>query len=102
MRTLCILGACMLLAGCGRPVDSPASAMVGRQVEVQFRRDALGTASPNPVPPATGEINGAAVHMFGTLRKAQADWILLASDGDEYVVPTHAILYLKFVKPPAK
>ncbi|MBI3839393.1 MAG: hypothetical protein HY288_15855 [Planctomycetia bacterium] len=76
--------------------EPPINSKIGQQCEVQFRRDALGTAANLPVSPQTGEINGASVHIYGKLKRVIGEWIVLGDDKAEYVIPTHAILFLKF------
>jgi hypothetical protein len=90
---LCIAA---VFLGCSPPVSSPVTDRVGQSCEVQFRRDGLGAAAPSGISPKTGEFNGMPMNMYGTLKRAQVDSILLNDGQFEYLIPMHAILYLKF------
>jgi hypothetical protein len=100
MKACQLVGLCLIaaLSGCGGPGPSPLNGHVGQDCDVQFRRDALGAATPNGISPETGEYNGSVVHMLGTLKKAQADAIVISDGQSEYVIPMHAILYVKFAE----
>jgi len=89
------LGA-MLLAGCSQNAEMPAHSRIGDTCAVQFRRDALGAAAPNGIPPNTGSMNGAEMALHGTLRSAYSDWIVISDGRVDQVIPTHAILYVQF------
>lgn len=98
--SLPILFAAMTLCGCHRPPGSPVRRMVGQKVKVQFRRDALGAATPNGIPPTTDGQNGAETMMIGALKTADRDWIVIERENSEYMIPTQAILSLEFSLPP--
>jgi hypothetical protein len=105
MKTLSIVGLCvaMMLSGCGGGTESLANGRIGQRCVVQFRRDALGSAAPVPIGPDTDNINGAEVTISGTLKRVQAEAILITTDKAEYLIPMAAILCLKFELPtPAK
>ncbi len=70
---------------------------------IQFRRDTLESVPPVPIGPDTDNINGSEVTISGTLKRVQADVILITTDKAEYLIPIPAILCLKFELPtPAK
>jgi len=70
---------------------------IGESCTVQFRRDALGTASTNPVPPLTGSMNGAETTVAGTLTAVKEDWIILKHrDNRELWIPMSNVLLLMF------
>jgi hypothetical protein len=98
MNACFALGLCgaIMLSGCGSTPDSLANSKIGQKCEVQFRRDALGLASPSPTSPDTGNFNGADVAINGTLKKAQADSILVSTPKADYLIPMRAVLCLKF------
>ena len=54
----------------------------GSTVIVQIRRDALGTAAANPVPPLTISMNGASTQVSGKLVSIDRNWIVLTDAGD--------------------
>jgi hypothetical protein len=98
MKISYLAGLCiaMTLLGCNQPLESPARFRIGQNCEVQFRRDALGAAAPNGIPPNTSSMNGAIMNIVGTLSKADANWVVVTNNSKEYMIPTHAVLYLGF------
>jgi hypothetical protein len=105
MKTLSIMGLCgaMMISACGGGSKPLANAKIGQRCVVQFRRDALGSASPVPIGLDTDNINGSEVTIGGTLKRVQADAILITTTKADYVIPMPAILCLRFELPtPAK
>jgi hypothetical protein len=87
----------LLLVGCDTP--SAVGARIGRNCEVQIRRDLLGTSSNLPVGVDTQNINGAAVALSGKLTEDSADYVVLtlpepAMPPREYIVPRSSILFI--------
>lgn len=85
---------------CGGPVepklDPEANPPLGKNVTVQFRRDALGAAASSPVPPFSGMHNGAETSVSGKLKNVTPEWIVLDRNGSETWVPKTAILLLHY------
>jgi hypothetical protein len=104
MRFTVLVCLMLLSAGCGSTInlkiEPPITAKIGQRCIVQFRRDALGTAAPTPVPPTTGSLNGAEVTIAGELKKVNPGWIVVAAERVEYVIPTDAILMVTFDRLP--
>lgn len=72
---------------------------VGERCKVQFRRDALGAANPNGVPPLTDSMNGADTSVFGTLTFADETWVVVNNETTgEMWIPTSTVLLLQFPK----
>lgn len=69
--------------------------MDGKNVRVQFRRDALGAAASLPVPPTTGEINGAATCVVGKLTKAEGNGIVIGPEERPKWIPREVILFVE-------
>lgn len=103
-----LLSACVVLAGCETHDETrieehrgtrskmyspilPAST----QCAVQFRRDALGAASNNPIPAETDNYNGAQVSLTGTLKGMSPEWIIVNQGETDYWIAKDAILMLK-------
>lgn len=95
---------CLILSvcfwGCGRSSKGSVSSetlskMIGNTVRVQFRRDMLGAASPIPISPMTGEINGASTTLVGTLTKVECDAIVVEVDGRLHWVPQEVVLLIQ-------
>ena len=93
---LCVLFIGVVLVGCTKQM--PEQPPAGSSVTVQFRRDALGSATANAVPPTTDSINGAGVSMSGTLTKINRDWAVLESAGKEFWISRTAILLIRVNK----
>ena len=68
---------------------------MGKNVRVQFRRDALGAAAALPISPTTGEINGASTTVVGTLIRVEADAIVVDSQGRPKWIPREVILLVE-------
>jgi hypothetical protein len=81
--------------GAGRSGASPLSALVGRSVRVQFRRDALGLAAPAPVPPTGQGPGGRAVSVSGVVRSATGGWLVLEGDKGRYYVSLTSVLMIE-------
>lgn len=94
------LVAVMIVSGCGSGQDPDLSASelrqwTGKNVRVQFRRDALGAAASLPVPPTTGEINGAATCVVGKLIKADRNGIVIGPEERLKWIPREVILFVE-------
>ncbi len=89
---LALLGS-VVFTGCGKQ-DVPAL-QVGKACTIQFRRDALGAASHNPVPPTTNNMNGADTSIDGTLKRATAEWVVIDRKGRELWIPKSVILLIE-------
>jgi hypothetical protein len=74
------------------PPDPPHS----KPCTIQFRRDALGAAAANPVPPLSDTINGADTSISGTLKHSSAEWAVLERNGQEVWIPKSVILLIQF------
>lgn len=96
-----LAGLAFMFAGC-MPVGEAAGSTVigakfGKQCTVQFRRDALGAASPCPVPPLTNSLNGAETSVSGTLTRADDDWIVIdRGTNGELLIAKSSVLLLRF------
>ncbi len=91
------------MAGCESKTPSAQSSTnriypkAGAYCTVQFRRDALGASANLPIPPTTGNINGAAVCVTGKFSKMNEDWVILTEgDSREIWIPRSVILLIKF------
>ena len=91
--------AAAFMSGCNNTPEPMAVTKVGQRCAVQFRRDALGAAAQNPIPPETDASNGAEVTIVGTLKRVQADGVLIDTGRFEYIIPMHSILSLRFDLP---
>jgi hypothetical protein len=94
------LAAVMIVSGCGSRQDGDLSTSelrqwTGKNVRVQFRRDALGAAASLPVPPTTGEINGAATCVVGKLMKAERAGIVIGPEERPKWIPREVILFVE-------
>ena len=72
---------------------------LGDRCKVQFRRDALGAAASNPVPPTTDNINGVDVSMIGTLTDITPEAVVVSNHGTserDHWIPLNSILFLQF------
>ena len=71
--------------------------LVGRNVKVQFRRDALGLSATSNAPvPITGQgPGGRAVSINGTVRSASGGWLVLEREQASYWIPQAAILLIE-------
>jgi hypothetical protein len=90
----------ILFMTCGGPVepklDPDANPPLGKNITVQFKRDALGAAASSPVPPMSGMHNGAETSIAGTLKNVTPEWIVLDRNGSETWIPKTAILLLHY------
>ena len=50
---------------------------VGKDCHVYFRHDILGAAGDHPRAALIDEVNGARVSVVGTLKRADADWVVV-------------------------
>lgn len=93
-RLLATAAAAVALAGMAGCAGGPPT---GRTVQVQFRRDALGTASTSPVPPTTGNFNGGDTSVSGTLRSADGGWVVVDNPANHqtYWIPRGAVLLIQ-------
>ena len=85
----------------GATGPSPLAALVGRHVRVQFRRDALGSAAPAPIPPTGQGPGGRAVSVTGIVRSASGGWIVLERDKGTYYVSLASVLMIEQMDGPA-
>ena len=76
------------------PVGAHLPNWVGKNVEVQFRRDALGAAAALPVSPETGQINGASTSFYGKLIKVEGSSVVIEVNGSLKWIPRDVILYV--------
>jgi hypothetical protein len=89
----------ILLISCHKSAPKPAAELtppLGKNCTVQFRRDALGAASTNPVPPLTGSFNGAETAIGGKLKNVTSEWIVIERAGSELWIPRRSVLLLQF------
>ncbi len=100
-----IVGMLTTLSSCNFEVESGGNgtdmsksdmkAWVGGVVKVQFRRDALGAASNNPIPPRSGNHNGADTTIVGKLVKIEATGIVVEVNQNKTWVPREVILMVE-------
>ena len=99
------VGLSLFLFGCAKPLETPTSQgpanrselsqWIGKTVQVQFRRDALGAGADLPVSPTTDSINGAETSIGGTLTAVEPHAIVLnANDGPKWI-PREVILLVE-------
>ena len=86
-----------VLSGCDSAPDTDMSQgelrqWVGKNVQVQFRRDALGAAASLPVSPLTGGINGASTTIGGQLMKVEGSGIVIGPEDRPMWIPREVIL----------
>ena len=99
MRTLthgCVAGVMLLAALSSCMPSSGAVPPSGEACTVQFRRDALGAAAANGIPPTTDSMNGASVSVHGKLVRTDSEWVILRSAGKTLWIPRSSILLLAF------
>jgi hypothetical protein len=102
----------LALAGCGaQDLPQPTSGFrsrIGYGCTVQFRRDALGAAATNAIPPTTNSMNGAEVSFGGKLINVTGDWLVIErltgapNQTVETWVPFHSVLLLEWSREPMK
>ena len=85
----------VLLSACDSGGDAVFEGKIGMVCTIQLRRDALGGAANLPVPPLTGEINGAQVSLTGKLERVTDRWIVLSVSGKSTAVSREAILLVQ-------
>ena len=75
----------LLLAAHNLAMGSPAVSGLnpGASCIVQFRRDALGSASSSPVSPLTGSLNGGETSVSGKLKSINAEWVVVEHAGED-------------------
>ena len=76
--------------------DPEATPPLGKNVTVQFRRDALGSGATSPVPPLTGLHNGAEVSVSGKLKNVTPEWVIVDRNGSEIWIPKSCVLLLQY------
>jgi hypothetical protein len=79
---------------------SPLAPLVGRNVKVQFRRDALGVAAGAPISPTAQGPGGRAVHLVGTVRSVTGGWLVLERERNTYWIPHSTILVIEQTESP--
>ena len=91
----------LLLVGCGSDniTSSKTELPIGRECEIQFRRDALGQSADLPTSPTVGGVNGATVNMSGTLVSSNAEWVVIKKDNDSIWIPRAVILLIRVPNP---
>lgn len=107
MNRPCMLSAIVvvsiILSGCSNDDNedmssSELSKWIGKNVRVQFRRDALGAAAPVPISPETGSFNGASTCLIGPLQKVDAKGIVIGNHQREASprwIPREVILFVE-------
>lgn len=89
-----------LLSGCDPAPDAnmangELAQWVGKNIRVQFRRDALGAGAPLPISPTTGEINGASTTVVGRLIKVESSEIVIGPEERPKWIPREVILFVE-------
>jgi hypothetical protein len=82
------------IASCDDDGRSPRPP-IGKNCNVQFRRDALGAAASLPVSPLTSSINGATTSVSGKLKAVSKDWIILERGNEEIWIPKGVVLLIQ-------
>jgi hypothetical protein len=67
----------------------------GKNVRIQFRRDALGAAASLPVPPTAGEINGATTCVIGKLMHVERTGLVIGPEEHPKWIPREVILFVE-------
>lgn len=98
--TITLIVATSCLMACSQPAQigmssTELSQWIGKNVSIQFRRDALGAAADLPVPPTTGSINGAQTTVAGKLLKVHASSILIGEEQHPKWIPREVILFVE-------
>lgn len=79
--------------GCQKSeAPDPAKQLVGKNVTVQFRRDALGGATTIPVSPFTNVINGAETSFTGKVYQVEGNWLIVDFRDKRVWVPREVVL----------
>ncbi len=100
------LATCLFLSGCAKPSptittsqeptnDLEISKWIGKTVQVQFRRDALGAAATLPISPTTGSINGAETSIVGILTTVESNAIVVNANNRPKWIPREVILFVE-------
>ena len=89
-----LIATCAPLLLCLTPAcGSPSSPPVGSDVQVQLKRDVLGTATNLPVPPTTSAMNGAKVSVIGKLKRVTDEWIVVQEEFvDHWILRSNVLL----------
>lgn len=78
-----------LTHACGSSSGPP----IGSDVQVQLKRDVLGTATDLPVPPTTSVMNGAKVSVIGKLTRVTDEWLVVQEDAvDHWILRSNVLL----------
>ena len=78
--------------------SSELSNWIGKNVRIQFRRDALGAAASLPIPATTDDINGASTAVVGPLVKVNAKSIVIGDhqrQSSPKWIPREVILFVQ-------
>ena len=96
---LASLAMMIVLSGCDSATDDMSKSVlrqwVGKNVRVQFQRDALGAAASLPVSPTTGEINGAQTCVVEKLVSVEATAIVIGPEDRPKWIPLEVILLVE-------
>jgi hypothetical protein len=101
MRNILLLFvvAVLVITGCHQGKQSSKSSTeleIGTEYLVQIRRDMLGAGAPQPIPPLTGNINGADVCVGGKLSKIDDEWIVLEQGNEKVLwIPRQSVLLIE-------
>ena len=94
------------LAGCQKGHESTPDlssgvleSWEGKNVTVQFRRDALGAAASLPIGPETNSINGAQTSVSGVLVQVDTESVTLESNARQRWIPKSVVLNIEGPRP---
>jgi hypothetical protein len=99
---LTLLAAMPLLCGCQRQskgavgTGESLAGQIGRACTVQFRREILGVAKENAIPPTATEDKGADLQIKGTLAALDGQYLILRQNRAVVWVPQSSILLVRF------
>jgi hypothetical protein len=97
LLSLVLAASSVLVTGCQPAAAADSSkGSTARTCTIQFRRDALGAAASLPIPPTTGNINGASTCVSGTFKSSSGEWVVIGQGGSETWVPKSVILLIQF------
>jgi hypothetical protein len=86
--------------GCQKTeAPDPAKQLVGKNVTVQFRRDALGSAATIPVSPFTNNLNGADTSFTGKVYRVDGNWLVVDFREKRVWVPREVVLAIEEMLP---
>ncbi|QDV52788.1 hypothetical protein [Gimesia fumaroli] len=101
-------GLLIALSGCVSKINSETSQSesskisrdglhqwIGKEVNIQFRRDALGVAAPLPVSPTTSSLNGAKTSISGKLICVDSKGLVIGTERRPTWVPREVILLVE-------